>query len=77
MDLMAVEVSHKLYNRFFHIYLKNCYCRVSLFSSENQRMEKLTVPQLKNLLKQLGLPCKWLKAELIKRLMEAEDSGET
>ena len=46
-------------------------------SSENQRMGKLTVPQLRNLLKQRGLPCKGLKAELVKRLLEADGSGET
>ena len=40
-------------------------------------MGKLTVPQLRNLLKQRGLPCKGLKAELVKRLLEADGSGET
>ena len=44
---------------------------------ENQRMEKLTVPKLKDLLKQRGLPCKGLKAELVKRILKAEGSGET
>ena len=39
-------------------------------------MEKLTVPKLKKLLKQRGLPCSGLKAELVKRLLEAEGSGE-
>ena len=37
-------------------------------------MEKLTVPKLKDLLRQRGLACSGLKVDLLKRLLEAESS---
>ena len=37
-------------------------------------MEMFTVPQLKDLLKKCGLSCRGLKADLVKRLLEAEGS---
>ena len=47
---------------------------VNLSKVRGQRMEKYTVPQLKDLLRQRGLSCKGLKADLVKRLLEAEGS---
>ena len=38
-------------------------------------MEKFTVPQLKDPLKKCDLSCRGLKADLIKRLLEAEGVG--